>query len=121
MKIVETDTLIHIPGVIAKCPYCGDFLTSQSQAWAKNRKGNWIATEIEMECVSAPGDEEFDDYLKWEAWCAQHTYMPYVYWVPVEKIVLRWLNENYRWDVKRRHNKKMHKTPNRLLQLSLGL
>lgn len=107
MKIVPHDEIINIPPEVAVCPYCGGKLTVQLETWVQLDDGLWGAPTDEtphVECEFEPDMLQGDDYDDsdaddWEAWYESHSAMPYVYLMPVEIKVARWLNANYRFDM----------------------
>lgn len=73
---------IEVPPDIALCPYCEGKLTAQADGWESAGAGQWWnVTSIDLQCEHEDIDDPND-----------HAYMPYVYWLPVEHIVLKWLN-----------------------------
>lgn len=73
---------ITIPPEVALCPYCEGKLTAQANGWQEPDEGEiWDVTEIDLQCEHQDIDDPDD-----------HTYMPYVYWLPVEVKVLKWMN-----------------------------
>lgn len=81
-KLPYEGTWIDIPPVVAVCPYCQGKLSAHVNAWEEPDTGEiWDVTEIELECENEDVDDPED-----------HTYMPYVYWLPVECVVRRWMN-----------------------------
>jgi len=97
--------MIRVPREVAVCPYCTEPtpLVARMVGWeeANRRRGLWRVSEIELECTSEP--ELFDDEPRmavrdeWEEWMNIHSYMPYLYWLPVDLRVLSWINELYRF------------------------
>jgi hypothetical protein len=99
--------LIYVPREIAVCPYCDDPtpLVARMAAWESDGKRRgveiWKCSEIELECVSEP--ELFEDMTdagdseEWDEWINAHSYMPYVYMLPIEIRVSKWINSCYRF------------------------
>lgn len=97
--------MIRVPREVAVCPYCDEptplVARISELEEANKRRGLWRVSEIELECTSEP--ELFDDEPRmavrdeWEEWMNAHSYMPYVYWLPIDLRVLRWINELYRF------------------------
>ena len=97
-KIVPHDEIIAIPPEVATCPYCGAKLWVQLDTWTQQNDGMWGAMEDEtphVECGNEP------DVLskEWDDWYFSHSKMPYVYQLPVELKVAKWLNATYRFNM----------------------
>ncbi len=77
-----------------RCPICGDKLVIDIDEWISDYDG-WKADEsgVHVSCVSEP-DFAGDDYADW---LHGHYRMPYVDWLPVERKVYGWLEDNYRF------------------------
>ena len=96
---------IWIPREIAVCPYCAEACSEQwpliarMMAWELSGKRRgveiWKCSEFELECMSEPNLE--DDIEAWESWIEFHSYMPYVYMLPIEIRVSKWINSVYRF------------------------
>ena len=91
--------IIRIPREVAVCPYCGGELIARPEAWSENDDGIWEAQESGLDCVTEPELDPANESTveEWDDWIARHTYMPYVYWLPVDMKVTKWINANYRW------------------------
>lgn len=73
---------VDIPPEVALCAYCKGKLSAHVNAWEEADEGEvWDVTEVELECENEDIDDPDD-----------HTFMPYVYWLPVEIKVLAWMN-----------------------------
>ena len=95
-QLINSDTILDIPPTVALCPYCGAKLYAVCEGWTEAEDGSgWEADEVHLDCVSEPSIRS----RKHKAWLDQHTYMPYVYWLPVAKKVKKWINEHYRFDL----------------------
>lgn len=84
----------HAPLKIkARCPICGAGLLLDAGAGAEldEATGEWIATEIELDCESEPGIDS-DEWDEWHRW---HYRMPYVDWLPLEQRILSALRRRY--------------------------
>lgn len=60
----------------------------------------WKCSEFELDCTSEP--ELFEDATERrseerDAWLSAHSYMPYVYMLPIEIRVSKWINSCYRF------------------------
>ena len=78
---------IPVPRKVAVCPYCDDdpeLIIEGIDAWSIDDNGKITPEEIVISCVNEP-DIDDEDYVE------SHTYMPYVYWLPVHQLVKRWL------------------------------
>jgi hypothetical protein len=93
MELIDCGKTIDIPPEVARCPYCDERLFCQPTAWEQDDDGSWYASESGLECWSEP---DIDDE-EWLDWCAEHTSMPYVYWLPVDMKVIDWLKTKYRF------------------------
>ena len=99
--------LIYVPHEIAICPYCSEptTLVARMSAWEESGRRNgvqiWRCSEIELDCVSEPelfcDTDEDGDSEEWDEWLRWHFYMPYVYMLPVEIRVSKWINWCYRF------------------------
>lgn len=98
MQIIETNAVLDVPASVATCPYCGQALKVSFDHWVQQEDGSWAIEHAALDCVAEPDldDEAASDY---DNWLAEHTYMPYVYWLPVDVLVTKWVNENYRFNV----------------------
>jgi hypothetical protein len=90
--LVPADCLFEIPLHIAKCPYCESKLYAQAHAWVEEDDG-WVAEQLEVGCESEP-DIESDE---WDLWMHNHSYMPYVYQLPVNTAIENYINKNFRF------------------------
>lgn len=78
------------------CPICGGQLTVKcGDAWEEDN-GDWIATEIDIDCLTEP-DVESDEWIQWHNW---HYRQPYVDWLPIELKVLQEFQRKFRFDIK---------------------
>lgn len=103
-KLLPHDAIIEVPESVAVCPYCKAKLTVQLDEWIQNDDGTYSAGDTpHTECTNEPEfpSDDFDE----DAWCefdefdASHSVMPYVYLLPIQLKVGKWLNENYRFDM----------------------
>lgn len=92
MKCLNWDDPITIPLPVAVCPYCGGSLLINPQEIYEAQDG-WMLESFETECNSEP-DIESDD---WELWWHNHSLMPYIYQLPVNEKIKKWVNNNYRF------------------------
>jgi hypothetical protein len=86
---------IQVPGHVAVCPYCDGALTVHVEAWSEGPDGFWFADEAKADCDTEPDIVSPD----WRNWMDRHSEMPYVYMLPVEERIQRWLNRNFVWDL----------------------
>lgn len=88
--LLDPNLPIQIPRCIAVCPYCDDTLLIESiDSITETISGLAEADSIFITCLSEPDvadKDEFDDWIKY------HSDMPYVYMLPIEKTILKWLN-----------------------------
>jgi hypothetical protein len=98
---ITNDTTLCVPPEIRLCPYCGGKLWCGFTSWSQRDDGDWDADSIDLNCENEPDLDEDDESSveKWERWIAEHTYMPYVNWLPAEQAVLAWVNANYRFEI----------------------
>lgn len=92
-KVVMTEgEWIEVPSEVAVCPYCESALTVCVEGASFDRRAScWVADDIASDCASEPDM----DSPEWDEWIEHHTYMPYVYMLPVHETILRWINSNY--------------------------
>src|SRR6185436_3567524 len=81
MTTVKSDHLFEVPRTIAVCQYCGGKILAQCDSWAQGDDGQWLADHCSVDCETEPGEISGDE---WRDWWANHSDMPYVYWLPVE-------------------------------------
>lgn len=92
---ISADQIISIRSDIAVCPYCkAPVYVTAIESLVEDEHG-WKAEGIELQCGSEP---EIDN-PEWDDWLEQHSYMPYVYQLPVELKVIGWLNRHYRYAI----------------------
>lgn len=102
-QVLECDVVIpirhansrDIPRQYRRCPYCDGKISIHFESWTRNNDGTWSADFAKADCETEPSIGSG----KWEEWIKQHTYMPYVYWLPLETILTRWVNKHYRFDM----------------------
>ena len=97
LQLLEPEAELDIPADVAVCPYCNALLVATFRAWEQNDDGTWRASEITCDCVDEPDLEDDED--GWTAFIDRHSYMPYVYQLPVDTKVLKWVNARYRFNL----------------------
>lgn len=97
MQTVAPDATIKIPPTVAVCPKCGAEVVLELEAWEQLDDGTWAASDdgLHVNCITEP-DIDSDDWEEWHDW---HWDMPYVYWLPIQMKVYRWLRRHYRFQV----------------------
>ena len=95
LQLVPADKLIDVPGDVAVCPYCGAALFVQCEQWSQQDDGSWAADNVHADCT---GETDVGT-PQWEEWLDSHSQMPYVYKLPVDMKVEKWVNEHYRFDL----------------------
>lgn len=90
--VVSSDTRFSVPVEVAICPYCKRNLTAFTEAWEEDGEV-MVATEVHTECEGEPAI----DSDEWPGWFRAHSYMPYVYQLPVNERVADWVNSRYRF------------------------
>lgn len=97
MTTIPRGQPIDVPRLVAVCPICNSHLQpAQVNCWEENDAGIWAAAEVEIDCVTEPEIDGPD----WEAWFARHwRNMPQHYWQPVKDAVLKYINENFRFEM----------------------
>lgn len=98
-KIVPHNQRIDIPETIGVCPYCGAKLSVQLDTWTQLDDGLWGAMEDETPHVDCDREPFMGEKGEWDKWWASHCKMPYVYLLPIEVKVAKWINENFRFDM----------------------
>lgn len=84
-----------VPTDQTKCPYCDKrlFIQSLPSLVLDEEQDEWLVETIELECEAQPDDFDSDEFEALsEAFNAEHSNMPYVYWLPAEEKVIKWLN-----------------------------
>ncbi|NIP28224.1 MAG: hypothetical protein GWN55_07455 [Phycisphaerae bacterium] len=90
---IKTGAVLKIPAEVAVCPICGAAIYTDFDCWYLDEKeGRWQADSVNMDCETEPEDIES---FEWQQWFAGHYSQPYIDWLPVEKRILEWINENY--------------------------
>ena len=96
MKTISNASEITIPDRFT-CPICGAAIYVEDvDAWEEDGSGEWKAEAVKIDCTTFPGfedEEAFSDYMR------GHWSMPYVDWLPLERIVTEWVNSNYKWEM----------------------
>lgn len=95
LKTVASDHIFEIPAEIAVCPYCDAKLYASCEAWTQIDNGSWIAEQLSIDCETEPDIEA----PRWDEWFTTHSEMPYVYQLPVDTKVEKWVNTNFRFEV----------------------
>lgn len=95
-RIVTSNSRIDVPCSVAVCPYCDTKLNIGVDGWTEDEAnpGYWIADMPSDVCCETEPDLDDED---WEDWFSSHSEMPYVYMLPVQSKIERWLKLNYRW------------------------
>jgi len=95
--VVPSDTVFRVPESVAVCPICGSTLWAQCDGWnggwSATDDGLWVADSIDIDCEMEPDITDPD----WHEWFDGHYSMPYVDWLPVDQVVRRWINRNFRF------------------------
>lgn len=75
-----------------KCPICGGalFITGVN-ACEQEDNGDWIASEIDIDCENEP-DIDSDEWEDWHRW---HYSQPYTDWLPIDRQILRAVQNRY--------------------------
>jgi hypothetical protein len=68
------------------CPYCNADLIYRVTGWEEKEDG-WIADSIES--------DDFEDWLN------NHSELPYIYQLPVDERVKKYINDKFRFDLNR--------------------
>lgn len=83
----------YVPKAISVCPYCNGELIAQIQEISEieGKTDLFEATSISVDCMNEPpiGSKN------WVDWDKSHSTMPYVYQLPAQLKVQKWLNEIY--------------------------
>lgn len=96
MKQISSESEIILPASFT-CPICGDKLNVEEvDGWELDDDGKWKIDSIKVDCVTFPG---FDDHDEFENYMSGHYSMPYVDWMPLEQSILKWVNDNYTWEM----------------------
>ena len=83
---------LRVRGIV--CPICGGaLLITDVEACELADNGDWIASEVNIDCENEP-DMDSDEWEDWHRW---HYSEPYTDWLPVDRIILRFLRANYRF------------------------
>ena len=94
MEVVKSDHVFEIPTEVAVCPVCGGKLYGQCDCWIEEEDG-WKIESINLDCEHEP---EIDSD-EWNEWFKGHYAHPYIDWLPVNIMVVKWVNENFSFDL----------------------
>jgi len=93
-QLISCDEVIEIPREVATCPKCDATLYAEFESWEKEDDGTWSTDAAKLQCETEPciSDPEFEEWMRW------HYDMPYVYWLPLEVWLTKWINQRYYFD-----------------------
>jgi len=94
IELLNADNILEIPENVAVCPICKSKLYATFDHWIEEN-GKWKAGGVHLDCITEPDI----DSGQWDYWFEGHWSMPYVDWLPVEIRVLKWINQNYEFDL----------------------
>ena len=86
------DLPIKIPKSVAVCPKCDAAIIVEDIDEWETDTGKVTRCGLHITCENAP-DIDSDEWKDWFNW---HWSMPYVDWLPLYPVVLRWFNKHYR-------------------------
>ena len=89
--ITDADFPLQIPEDVAVCPICGARIAVEEIDSWDTETGEIADNEVVYGCVTEPDIES----KEWRPWFRWHYRMPYVDWLPLEDVVVRWFNANY--------------------------
>ncbi len=96
LKIVPFDFVFLVPERIAICPGCDARLFISCKAWRETEvKGEYTAEQLVFECKAEPSIKTEKE--KWDEWIKTHYETPYVYQLPRNSKVHKWINKRYRF------------------------
>lgn len=80
-----------IPESVAVCPICGKRLWIEciEEVSQESDDAPWLPESISLSCEDEP-DIGSKGWCEWHQW---HFATPYIDWLPVEVLVLRWLRQ----------------------------
>lgn len=100
-ETVRLDAVVRVPWpeardplkIKARCPICDGalWLNAGEGLELDEATGQWIATEVNLDCENEP-DIESDEWYEWHRW---HYSMPYVDWLPLEQRILSAVRRKY--------------------------
>lgn len=99
VKTITSDSEIVLPDSF-RCPICNASIeiTEVSEWTRDDGETHWKAEAVKIDCVTFPGFEDTDAF---ESFQRGHWSTPYIDWLPLEKRVTGWVNENYNWRLDR--------------------
>lgn len=98
-RIISNESEITLPDKF-NCPICGDKIyISEVSAWEQEDDGTWTAETVKIDCVTSPDYGTSEDEDEMDSFLRSHWSMPYVDWLPLEKVVTAWVNKRFRWDL----------------------
>ncbi len=98
MNAIKQGQLPDLPDTF-QCPICGaPVVVDDIDEWEENDDGTWQVSEngIQINCSTEP-DIDSDD---WDDWERKHWSMPYVEWLPLSMKVAKYVQENYRFEMR---------------------
>lgn len=95
-QLIACEAVIEIPRDVATCPKCDATLYAHFEEWEKDDSSlYWDCMFAKLECETEPDISS----RKWDEWFRWHYDMPYVYWMPLEIRLTKWINERYCFDL----------------------
>jgi hypothetical protein len=93
MTVLKIGEVPEVPDQF-RCPICGDKITLTIDAWTTDYDGIKAAEDgVHTSCVTEPDITD----AGFEEWMNIHFRMPYVDWLPVDRKIFAWLEDNYRF------------------------
>lgn len=78
-----------------RCPICGEKLTLEIDEWQSDWDGLRASdTGVHTSCITERDVEGTDE---WGSWIDGHFKYPYIDWLPVNRKVSEWLEDNVRF------------------------
>lgn len=95
----SADMTLIVPPSVAVCASCKKKLTISPDSWYLDEDGTMICDSFSRWCEEEPDMEDEEAYAAFKDSHAAENYMPYIYWLPVDNKIERWLKATFRFEV----------------------
>jgi hypothetical protein len=93
------DATIKVPKSIATCPSCKAGLSINPDGWEIASDGTMICDSFTSNCENEPADYEEQACRAFENCHAAEYKMPYIYWLPTQDRLEKWLIDTFRFEL----------------------
>jgi hypothetical protein len=99
LKPGDQNGILRVPPSVVLCPDCKLPLTIAPDGWRLLHDGTMECDSFTSWCDSEPDIEEEAKYAEFEDNHSNSLTHPYIYWMPVESKIEKWLNETFRFEI----------------------